>query len=284
MQPIDIAGEDPVLPTAFPVGEAAATALALCGGAAAELVAHQDGSSAVGERRRTRRRPRRSMGFLMQRLDGNVTPRTAAGNPFVALYECADGRWIHLHGAMPKLHAGTIAVLGCAKDADAAAVAAAVKTWDSQKLEDALAEAGTCGAIVRTAAEWAAHPQGIALADLAAVEIEKVGEAPPQPLPDGDQPLSGIRALDLTRILAGPTCGRTLAQHGADVMLVNAPASRTSRRSSSTRATASCRRTSTSSSPTAPRRCAASSSRRTCSRRDTAAARSRSAASGSTTS
>ena len=36
-------------------------------------------------------------------------------------------------------------------------------------------------------------------------------------------PLSGISILDLTRVLAGPTCARTLAQYGADALVISSP-------------------------------------------------------------
>ncbi len=112
-------------------------------------------------------------------------------------------------------------MLGCAEDR--AAVTKAVAGWNALELETTLGEANMCARMLRSPEEWAAHEQAKAIAALPLLEIIKIGDSAPEPLPNAAKPLSGIRGLDLTRVLAGPVSGRLLAGFGADIMRITAP-------------------------------------------------------------
>jgi hypothetical protein len=112
-------------------------------------------------------------------------------------------------------------VLNCKPERDE--VQAALMQWDGEAFETAAYANGGVVAMMRSQEEWSALPHATALAGLPLVSIEKIGEAAPKPWPKGDRPLAGLRVLDLSRVIAGPVAGRTLAVHGADVLLVSGP-------------------------------------------------------------
>jgi crotonobetainyl-CoA:carnitine CoA-transferase CaiB-like acyl-CoA transferase len=215
---VTLSGEESQLPSSFRVAAAAQASIAAAGLAAAQVWKLRSGQSqdvtvdmrhAVVECRSER--------YL--RVDGKGPP--AVWDAIAGIYKTGDRRYVRLHTNFPHHRAAVCKVLNCKPERDD--VQAALMQWDGEAFETAAYAAGGVVAMMRSHHEWSDLPHAKKLAALPPVIIEKIGEAAPKPWPAGNRPLGGLRVLDLSRVIAAPVAGRTLAAHGADVLLISGP-------------------------------------------------------------
>jgi crotonobetainyl-CoA:carnitine CoA-transferase CaiB-like acyl-CoA transferase len=211
-------GEDPVFVTPWRVAHAGAAALGAVGLAVSDLWRLRTGKrQGVRIDRHAAAASLRSNTYVLQ--NGK---KPVSWDPLAGHYPTRDGRVMFLHTNHPHHRAGALRIAG-AREETREALAEAVAKWDGLAVEQAIADGGCVGGLVRSREEWNAHPHGIAIAGLPLIDIVKIGDAPPRPMTRGERPMSGVRVLDLTRVLAGPTSGRVLAENGADVLHIAAP-------------------------------------------------------------
>jgi crotonobetainyl-CoA:carnitine CoA-transferase CaiB-like acyl-CoA transferase len=153
------------------------------------------------------------------RIDG--APPPDPWDPIAGLYRTADG-WVRLHTNFPHHRDGILALLGCDNSRDAVAVALA--QCRAVDFESEATAAGLCVAALRSFAQWDAHPHAAVLRARPPLVVERIGPAAPAPFAGNpSRPLSGVRVLDLTRVIAGPVGARALAAHGAEVLHLTGP-------------------------------------------------------------
>src|ERR1700722_1281775 len=218
LKAVTLTGDEPQLPSSFRVAAAAQTSIAAAGLAAAHIWQLRSGQSQdVAVDMRHAVVECRSERYL--RVDGKPPP--PAWDAIAGIYKTRDQRFVRLHTNFPHHRDAVCKVLNCRPERDE--VQAALMQRDGVAFETAAYARGCVVAMMRSYDEWSDLPHAKALAALPTITIEKIGEAAPKPWPAGDRPLAGVRVLDLSRVIAAPVAGRTLAVHGADVLLISGP-------------------------------------------------------------
>ncbi len=133
-------------------------------------------------------------------------------------YQTADDRHVASVAIYPKLKTDLLQLLNATDSIES--VGNKISQWKATELEEAAAAAGVVLTKVLSVEELMSERQFTeVLADMPLIEIEKIGDSDPEPLPlGGSAPLDGIRALGHAHIIAGAGIGRTLSLHGADVL------------------------------------------------------------------
>jgi len=217
-----VSGSPGQLPSRLPVED---TALACTGAAllAAAALSAQQGGIAGSRGSPTARLDRGHVAAAFRseahlRISGE--PAGPGFAPLSRFWRTADG-WVRTHGNYPWHRAALLRALGCADDPES--VAAALAGLGARQAEEAVVAAGGVAAAVRREPDWRGEPPGRAVAGTRLVEGTSAPGAPPRVRMAGTQPASGVRVLDLTRVIAGPVATRYLGALGADVLRLDPP-------------------------------------------------------------
>lgn len=216
---MSFSGDGPGLPSIFKVGLAAQVSEGAAGLAAAEAWRARTGRAQTVKVDREAA----AIGFRSERHVHVVgeAPETI-WDDISGHYCCGDGRWVQLHCNYPHHLAGGMAAFHAPMSR--AGMQAKLAEMSAEEAEQVLIDHGLPGGMMRTTDAWRATPQGRALDGAPLVQIERTGDAPARPWSGGAaRPLDGVRVLDMTRVIAGPVCGRTLAAFGADVLRLTPP-------------------------------------------------------------
>ena len=216
---LTVTGPAAVLPSCFDVTGLATGSVAAATLAAARLLAARRGGAPGRVTVDTRAA---CAAFAAEGLFTPVGwPRPELWDPIAGNYRARDG-WIRLHTNYAYHRAAAERVLGAASRES---VQQAVASWNAGELEAAVVEAGGCAAVMHDRASWLTSPPGAAAATAPALTIASrpAAAAPSWPDTVADQPFSGVRVLDLTRVIAGPDSTKFLAAYGAEVLRIDPP-------------------------------------------------------------
>ncbi|HEX6555405.1 MAG TPA: CoA transferase, partial [Ktedonobacteraceae bacterium] len=222
---VTFAGLDPLRPTVLKVG-AAAAAIATAGAIASAILWRLRG----GEEQDIHVDLRKAFAYQSPwqevlrdctLINGTSVMMAPTYDPGISFLPTRDNRFVLVLAAYPSQMRKASELLRCGLVSDQ--MARVTRQWDAADLEAAGQDAALPISMVRTQAEFAASDHWKYHAAASLIQIEKIGESAPEPLPPSARPLAGVRTLGMTHVVAGPVVLRQLAAAGADCLNLNMP-------------------------------------------------------------
>jgi crotonobetainyl-CoA:carnitine CoA-transferase CaiB-like acyl-CoA transferase len=222
---VTFAGLDPLRPTVLKVGAAAAS-IAAAGAIASAILWRQRG----GEGQDLHIDLRKAFAYQSPwqdvlrdctLLNGTSVMMAPTYAGVIDFLPTRDNRFVIVLAAYPSQLLKVSELLRCGLVYDQ--MARVTRQWDAADLEAAGQDIALPISMVRTQEEFAASDHWKYHAAAPLVQIEKIGESAPEPLPPSARPLAGVRALGMTHVVAGPVVLRQLAAAGADCLNLNMP-------------------------------------------------------------
>ncbi|KAJ8613728.1 hypothetical protein MRB53_036870 [Persea americana] len=216
--------DGPGLPSSFKVGHLAQACIALAASTATLVYSERTSSPSPCVTVAPDHAVAEFKSVELHTIDG-VRPYPARAE-IGGLHKTLDG-YVRIHDSFINHREAIKKLLGCQGADDRDAIARAVRGWKAIQLESAAIQCGAVVAALRTMDEWAAHPQAKATPSFE-ILLEKIAEGSPG-IPvnmrsaAADKCLRGVRVVEMTRVIAAPVAGRTLAAHGANVIWVTSP-------------------------------------------------------------
>lgn len=156
-------------------------------------------------------------------LDGMPAPTTRG--IIGGLHKTSDAH-VRIHDSFPNHRYGTLELLSLPTTAIRDDVTKKTKDWASIDLESVGLESRLAIYALRSYKQWDMLPQSRAIDDFP-ISLTRIAPGPvglsPRLTPGNDKCLRGLRVVEMSRVIAAPVAGRTLAAHGADVIWVTSP-------------------------------------------------------------